>query len=78
MNPNRVRSQPSPRSAHGPWMKHVNPHDALADPLPFVVRDASSRPVGYSGLAFRELIQPTLRARASWTWTGLVKAAELS
>ena len=37
------------------------------------MQDASPRPVGCSGLAFRELIQPTLTARASWTWTGLVK-----
>ncbi len=73
MSPNRVRSQPSPRSAHGFWMMYVHPHDALAGPLPFVMRDTSSRPVGCSGLAFRELIQPTLTARASWTWTGLVK-----
>jgi hypothetical protein len=37
---------------------HVHPHDALADPLPFVMRDTSSLPVGCSGLAFRQLIQP--------------------
>ncbi len=49
------------------------PHDSLADPLSFVTRDTSLRPVGRSGLAFRELIQPTLTARISWTWTGLVK-----
>ena len=78
MSPSRVRSQPSPRSAHGSWMMHVHPHDALADPLPFVMRDTSSRPVGCSGLAFRELIQPTLTARASWTWTGLVKMNGIS
>jgi hypothetical protein len=36
-------------------MMHVHPHDALADPLPFVMRDTSSRPVGCSGLPFREL-----------------------
>src|SRR5690349_10969348 len=29
--PKRVRSQLSPRSAHGSWMMHVHPHDALAD-----------------------------------------------
>ena len=51
----------------------MHPHDALADPLPFVMRDTSSLPVGCSGLAFRALIQPTLTGRASWTWTGLVK-----
>ena len=73
MSPSRVRSQSSPRLAHGSWMMHVHPHDALADPLPFVMRDTSSLSVGCSGLAFRELIQPTLTARASWTWTGLVK-----
>ena len=78
MSPSRVRSQPSPRSAHGSWMMHVHPHDALADPLPFVMRDTSSLPVGCSGLAFRELIQPTLTARASWTWTGLVKMDGIS
>ena len=73
MSPSRAHSQPSPKSAHGTWTTHVHPHDALADPLPFGMRDTSSRPVGCSGLAFRELIQPTLTARASWTWTGLVK-----
>ena len=46
---------------------------ACADPLPFAIRDTLSLPAGCSGLAFRELIQPTLTARASWTWTGLVK-----
>jgi len=51
---------------------HVHPHDALADPLPFVSRDTWSHPVGCSGLALRELIQPILSAYASWTWTGLV------
>ena len=60
MRPSRVRSQPSPRSAHGSWMMHGHPHNALADPLPFVIRHASSLSVGSSGLAFRELIQPTL------------------
>ena len=69
MSPSRVRTQPSPRSAHGSWMTHVQPQDALTDPLPFVMRDTSSRSMGSSGLAFRELIQPTLTARASWTWT---------
>jgi len=54
-------------------MMHVHPQDALADPLPFWKQDAWSLPMGYSGLAFRELIQPTLTARASWTWTGFVK-----
>ncbi len=47
-------------------------------PLPFVMRDTSSRPVVCSGLAFRELSPPTLTARASWTWTGLVKTEEIS
>jgi hypothetical protein len=78
MNPSRVRSLPSPRSAHGPWTTHVHPHDALADPLPFGMQDTSLRPVGCSGLAFRELIQPTLTACAAWTWAGLVKADEIS
>jgi hypothetical protein len=78
MSPNRVRSQPSPRSAHGTWMMHVHPHDALADPLPFGMQDASPRPVGCSGLAFRELTPPTLTAGASWTWTGLVETDEIS
>ena len=59
MNPKRVRSQPSPRSAHGPWMAHMHPHDPLAE--------------GCSGLAFGELTQPTLTARACWTWTDLVR-----
>jgi hypothetical protein len=34
------------------------------------------RPVGCSGLAFCELILPTLTACASWTWAALVKADE--
>ena len=78
MNPSRVRSLPSPRSAHGPWMKHVHPHDAFADLLPFVIRDTSSFTVGCSCLAFREFIQPTLNPRASRTWTGLVKTDGIS
>ncbi len=61
MSPSRVRSQPSPRSAHGTWTAHVHPDDAPADPLPFVMRDTSSRPVGCSGLAFRELRLLALR-----------------
>ena len=73
MSPTRVRSQRSPKSAYGCSLMHVHPHHPLADPLPFVMRDTSSPSVGCSGLAFRELIQPTLTARASWTWTGLVK-----
>jgi hypothetical protein len=73
MNPSRVRSQPSPRSAHGPWMKHVNPHDALADAPPLAMRDTSSLRVSCSGLFFRELSQPTLTARASLTWIGTIK-----
>ena len=73
MSPSRAHSQPSPKSAHGTWTTHVHPHDALADPPPFVMRDTSSLPVGCSGLVFRELIQPTLTARASWTWTGLAE-----
>ena len=36
-------------------MKHVNPNDAFADPLPVLMREASSLPVSCSGLAFREL-----------------------
>ena len=56
MNPSRVRSLPSPRSAHGPWTTHVHPHDALADPLPFGMRDTSSLPVGCSGLAGRRVV----------------------
>ena len=73
MSPSRVRSQPSPRSAHGFWMGQLREHDALVDPLPFVLRDTPSLPVGCSGLAFGEFIQPTLTARPFWTWTGLVK-----
>ena len=59
-------------------MMHVHPHDALADPLPLVMRDASSLPVGFLVLASRELIQPPLTPCASWTWAGLVQADELS
>ena len=73
MSPSRVRSHPSLRSAHGSWMMHVHPHNALADPLLFGMRDTSSLPVSCSGLAFRELTPPILTTRASWTWTGLVK-----
>ena len=73
MSPSRARSQPSPKSAHGTRTTHVHPHDALADPLPFGMQDTSLRPVGCSGLAFCELIQPTLTARAPWTWSGPVK-----
>lgn len=36
MSPTRVRSLPSPRSAHGPWMEQVKPDDAISDPLPSV------------------------------------------
>jgi hypothetical protein len=43
-----------------------------------VMQDASPRPVGLLRSGFRELIQPTLTARASWTWTGLVKTDEIS
>jgi hypothetical protein len=78
MSPSRVRSQPSPKSAYGTWTTHVHPHDALADPLPFVMRGTSPRPVVCSRLAFRELTPPTLTARASWTWTGLVKTDDIS
>ena len=56
-------------------MMHVHPHAALADTLPFVMLDISSRPVGCSDLAFRELIQPPLTALASWTRTGHLKMA---
>jgi hypothetical protein len=35
-------------------MMHVHPLDALADTLPFVMLGTSPRPVGCSGLAFRE------------------------
>ena len=70
MSPNRVRSQPSPRSAHGSWIKQLREHYALVDPLPLTVPDTSLRPVGCSGLAFRELISPTLTACACWTWPG--------
>ena len=78
MSPSRVHSQPPPRPAHGSWTTHVHPHDALADPLPLVMPATSPRPVGCSGLAFHEHIQPTLTARASWTWAGLVTAGEIS
>ena len=55
MSPSRAHSQPSPKSAHGTWTTHVHPHDALADPLPFVMRD-TSLPVGCSGLAGRRVV----------------------
>jgi len=59
-------------------MMHVHRHYALVDRLPFMVPDTLSRPVSCSGLAFRELISPTMTACASWTWPGLVKADEIS
>jgi hypothetical protein len=43
-----------------------------------LTRGTSLRPVGRSGLAFRELISPTLIACACWTWPGLIKADEVS
>jgi hypothetical protein len=46
---------------------HVDRHDALADPLPVLMSEASSLPVSCSGPIFRELSQPTLTARISWT-----------
>jgi hypothetical protein len=73
MSPSRAHSQPSQKSAHGTWTTHVHLHDALADPLPVLMREASSLPVGCSGPGCRELSQPTLTARISWTWTSLVK-----
>src|SRR5689334_11763693 len=36
--PKRVRSQPSPRSAHGSWMMHVHPHDAPLTWAPYEQR----------------------------------------
>ena len=78
MSPNRVRSQPSPRSVHGSWIKQLREHDALVDPMPLTVPDTWLRPAGCSGLAFCELISPTLTACASWTWPGLVKVDEIS
>ena len=68
MSPSRVRSQPSPRWAHGCWTKQVREHDALVDPLPLTVPDTWLRPVGCSGPVFCELISPTMTACASWTW----------
>jgi hypothetical protein len=59
-------------------MMHVLAHEALADPLSFVMRATSPRPVGCSGRAFRKFTPPTLTARASWTWTGLAKTDEIS
>jgi len=41
-------------------------HDALVDPLPLTVPDTWLRPVGCSGLAFCELISPTLTACRPW------------
>ena len=78
MSPSRVRSQPSPRSAHGFWIKQLPEHDVLPHPLPFDGADTWLRPVGCSGLAFCELISPTLTGSASWTWAGLLKADEIS
>ena len=78
MKPNRGRSQPLPRSAHGPWMKYVNSDDAFADWLPGLMKEAASLPVRCSGLDFRELRQPPLTARISPTSTGLVRMIDIS
>lgn len=69
MSPSQAHSQPSPNLADGAYAMH----DALADPLPFGMQDISLRPVGCLGLARREFISPIMIARASWTWSGLVK-----
>lgn len=53
-------------------MMHVHSHDALTDPLPFLMQDTSCA-LACSGLAFCEPIQPTQTARPSWTSTGLIK-----
>ena len=45
-------------------MMHVHPHDALADPLPFVMQDASPRPVGCSGLASVSSERPICKQQA--------------
>ena len=39
MSPSRVRSQPSPRSAHRCWPKQMREHDALVDRLSLPVPD---------------------------------------
>ncbi len=77
MSPSRVRSQPSPRSAHGFWIKQLPEHDVLLHPLPFDGADTWLRPVGCSGLV-RGLILPTLTGSASWTWAGLLKSDKMS
>lgn len=41
-------------------MMHVHPHDALADPLPFVMQDASPRPLGLLRSGFRETFAASL------------------
>ena len=46
MSPNRVRSQPAPKSAHGSWIKQLREHDALADPMPLTVPDTLFAPGG--------------------------------
>jgi hypothetical protein len=76
MSPNWVRQPHEP--AHGSWIKQLREHYALVDPLQLTVPDTSLRPVGCSGLAFRELISPTLTACFCWTWPGLIKADEVS
>jgi hypothetical protein len=54
-------------------MMHMHPHNALADPMLFVMQNTSWLPVSCSGLYFRELTPPILTTRASSTWTSLVK-----
>ena len=66
--------RPSPGSAHGFWIKQLPEHDVLSSP-------AAIRRCGHlvaPGLAFCELILPTLTGSASWTWAGLLKADEIS
>jgi hypothetical protein len=78
MSPSRVHSQPSPRPAHGIWIKQSPEHDAILHPLPLDSADTWLRPAGCSGLAFRELILPTLTGSAFRAWAGLLKADEIS
>jgi hypothetical protein len=78
MNPSRVHSQPSPGQLTAIGLRTCIHTKRLQTQTRSPMQDTSPRPVGCSGLAFRELIQPTLPARASWTWTGLVKMNGIS
>jgi hypothetical protein len=78
MSPSRVHSQPSPRPAHGIWIKQLPEHDAILHLLPFDGADTWLHPAGCSGLAFRELVLPTLNGSCLLDMGRPLKADEVS